>query len=78
MLGDLSADAFLQEYWQKKPLLIRDALANYTSPISAEELAGLALEAEVESRLVEFQGADWSLKHGPFTENDFLTLPERD
>ena len=32
----------------------------------------------MESRLVEFQGADWSLKHGPFTENDFLTLPERD
>ena len=78
MLGDLSADAFLQRYWQQKPLLIRHALANYRSPISGDELAGLALESEVESRLVESQGGDWTLKHGPFTEEDFLGLPEED
>ena len=78
MLGDLSADAFLRRYWQQEPLLIRKALANYQSPISADELAGLALESEVESRLVECQGRDWTLKHGPFTEEDFLSLPEKD
>ena len=78
MLGDLSADAFLRRYWQQEPLLIRKALANYQSPISADELAGLALESEVESRLVEYQGRDWTLKHGPFTEEDFLSLPEKD
>jgi len=78
MLGDLSADAFLRRYWQQEPLLIRKDLANYQSPISADELAGLALESEVESRLVECQGRDWTLKHGPFTEEDFLSLPEKD
>ena len=78
ILGELSAEAFLQHYWQKKPLLIRGALADYASPISADELAGLALESEVESRIVESQGRDWTLKHGPFTEEDFLGLPEQD
>ena len=68
----------MQHYWQKKPLLIRGALADYASPISADELAGLALESEVESRIVESQGRDWTLKHGPFTEEDFLGLPEQD
>ena len=78
ILGELSAEAFLQHYWQKKPLLIRGALADYASPISPDELAGLALESEVESRLVESHGRDWTLKHGPFTEKDFLDLLERD
>ena len=53
MLGDISAQKFLQRYWQREPLLIRKALTDYRSPISPDELAGLALEAEVESRLVE-------------------------
>ena len=78
ILGDLSADAFLKRYWQQKPLLIRHALADYRSPISGDELAGLALESEVESRLVESLGGDWTLKHGPFTEEDFLGLPDED
>ena len=78
ILGELSAESFLQHYWQKKPLLVRGALADYASPISADELAGLALESEVESRIVESQGRDWTLKHGPFTEEDFLGLPEQD
>ena len=42
--GGADADEFLQEYWQQKPLLIRQALPGYISPISPDELAGLALE----------------------------------
>ena len=76
MLGDISAQKFLQRYWQREPLLIRKALIDYRSPISPDELAGLALETEVESRLVEGKAKDWSLRHGPFTEQDFLQLPE--
>lgn len=78
ILGDTSADDFLQRYWQREPLLIRQALSDYQSPISADELAGLALEQEVESRLVEGGERDWSLRHGPFTEQDFVDLPEQD
>ncbi|MEC8437231.1 MAG: cupin domain-containing protein [Pseudomonadota bacterium] len=76
--GGAGADEFFQEYWQQKPLLIRQALPGYISPISPDELAGLALEEEVESRLVEGGSNNWSLRHGPFTEQDFLDLPEQD
>ena len=76
--GEAGADGFLQEYWQQKPLLIRQALPGYISAISPDELAGLALEEEVESRLVVGGGNNWSLRHGPFTEQDFLDLPQQD
>ena len=75
--GEVGVDEFLQEYWQQKPLLIRQALPGYISPISPDELAGLALEEEVESRLVEGGSNNWSLRHGPLTEQDFLDLPEQ-
>jgi 50S ribosomal protein L16 3-hydroxylase len=79
LLGGLTAREFLRDYWQKKPLLIRQALPNYESPISPDELAGLALEEEIESRLVIEHGQQpWELRRGPFTEDDFKDLPERD
>lgn len=58
--------------------MLRGVLPDYESPVSPEELAGLSLEPEVESRLIRKQGADWSLEHGPFEEATFLELPERD
>jgi len=78
LLGGLSAAQFIENYWQKKPLLIKQAIPGYRCPISAEELAGLALEAEVESRLVQQQDDRWSCRYGPFAEAEFTSLPERD
>ena len=74
ILGEISPADFLANYWQKKPLLIRGAIPNFEPPIDADELAGLALEPEVESRLVV--GSDWQLEHGPFDEERFANLPE--
>lgn len=76
-LGELSAEQFLDEYWQKKPLLIRQAIPNFEPPVSADELAGLACEAEVESRLISFDPEQdhWHLEHGPFAEERFGNLP---
>ena len=74
ILGDITADEFLAEYWQKKPLLIRNAIPNFVPPIEGDDLAGLSLEEEVESRLVI--GDDWQLEHGPFDESRFESLPE--
>lgn len=77
-LGELSVEQFLAEYWQKKPLVIRNALPDFNCPISAEELGGLALEPEVESRIIlEKDGATpWELKNGPFNEDDLTSLPD--
>ena len=78
-LGDLTAQTFLKRYWQKSPHLIRKAFPQIISPISAEELAGLACETGVESRLViKTRGKPgWHVRHGPFKEKDFRTLPKK-
>lgn len=79
LLGGLTAREFLRDYWQKKPLLVRQALPGFSSPISPDELAGLALEEEVESRLVLEHGeTPWEVRRGPFAEDAFAHLPERD
>ena len=77
-LGDLSLDTFLAEYWQKKPVLIRQALSGVKPPIAADELAGLACEEEVESRLIihDAENDQWDLTHGPFAEAKFSDLPK--
>ncbi len=77
-LGDLSLDTFLAEYWQKKSVLIRQALPGVKPPIVADELAGLACEEEVESRLIIHDGENdqWDLTHGPFAEAKFSDLPK--
>lgn len=77
-LAGLTPDTFLRDYWQKRPLLIEDAFPDFVPPVTPEELAGLACEPDVESRLVLEQGGDypWQLRHGPFEEDDFLALPE--
>ncbi|MFP6817556.1 MAG: cupin domain-containing protein [Pseudomonadales bacterium] len=80
IFGEIAPDQFLSEHWQRQPLLVRDAMPGYRSPVSPDELAGLALDAEVESRLV-LEGGDagpWELRHGPFQDQDFRALPEHD
>ncbi len=69
---------FLKEYWQKKPLLIRQAFPDFQSPVSGEELAGLALEEEIESRLIIQKPGDetpWHLHNGPLDPKLFTQLP---
>ena len=63
-----SAVAFLRDYWQQKPLLIKQAFVGFEDPISADELAGLSLEPGVDSRVVQKTAADWDLQHGPIED----------
>jgi 50S ribosomal protein L16 3-hydroxylase len=73
----VSAESFLHLIWQKKPLLMRRALADYRCPVSADELAGLACEPDVEARIVlDSEDRRWQLMHGPFDEETFSRLPE--
>ena len=77
-LGTVTVDQFLNEYWQKRPLLIRQGLPGFTTPIGPDEMAGLACEEDVESRLIlEKDGpTPWTLENGPFDKSRFSTLPE--
>jgi len=70
--------AFINEYWQKKPCVLRNAFPGFDSPVSPEELAGLACEEDVHCRLVieNSKAGPWQVSYGPFEEQDFLDLPE--
>ena len=74
----MSAAVFLRDYWQQKPLLVRNAFANFSSPLTPDDLAGLACEDFALSRLVIHDPAKdrWSLRNGPFAEAEFADLPE--
>jgi 50S ribosomal protein L16 3-hydroxylase len=78
LLGGISPEQFLEEYWHKKPLLIRGAIPNFQGIISPNELAGLACEEGVQSRLVSRQKSQWSCEDGPFSEKRFARLPKKD
>jgi 50S ribosomal protein L16 3-hydroxylase len=78
LLGGLTPSEFLAEYWQKKPLLIKNAIPNFTGLLSPEDLAGLACEDEVLSRIAQIKAGKWTLKNGPFDDADFSRLPNKD
>ena len=77
-LGALAPEEFLRDYWQKKPLVIRQAFPDFKTPISPDELAGLACEQEVASKLVIEKGGEhpWQVIQGPLDQSVFSRLPE--
>lgn len=76
----MPAARFLRDYWQKRPLLIRNAFPGYTSPIAPEDLAGLACEDGVLARIVEHDRTHdrFHLRTGPFAEEVFPDMPHHD
>jgi 50S ribosomal protein L16 3-hydroxylase len=74
----LTPEQFLADYWQKKPLLIRQALPGFSPELDSNDIAGLACDELAESRLItgSFPEQDWLVRYGPFTDKDFSTLPE--
>lgn len=65
---------FLRDYWQTKPLLIQQGLPDLDCPVSGDDLAGLAGESSVESRLILRDSDTWQLRQGPFQAEDFSNL----
>ncbi len=76
ILGTMHPKQFFAEYWQKKPLLIKNALADVPT-LSGDELAGLSMEDEIESRLVleDQSTSSWQLLDGPFSKQVLQGLP---
>ena len=66
---------FMANYWQKKPLLIKAGFKDFVDPISPDEIAGLAMEEEVTSRMVYRENDQWQAQCGPFTEFDKMAEP---
>lgn len=68
---------FLRDYWQKRPLLIRNSFADFPPPLTPDDLAGLACEETALARIVTHDARRdrWTLRSGPFAETDFARLP---
>jgi 50S ribosomal protein L16 3-hydroxylase len=74
LLGGLSPAQFMRQHWQKKPLLVRQAMAGVRPPVSRAQLLQLAASDHFESRVVQRKGAHWSLRHGPIPRRSLPTL----
>ncbi|CEF98970.1 Lysine-specific demethylase NO66/MYC-induced nuclear antigen [Ostreococcus tauri] len=77
-LSEDRARTFMETYWQKKPLLMRRAIANFVPPMDANEIAGLACEEDASARLFIREGdaeASWRKSIGPFDESELASLP---
>ncbi|MDO8301196.1 cupin domain-containing protein, partial [Lacisediminimonas sp.] len=68
LLGGLTPERFLQDYWHKKPLLIRQAIPGFIAPLSRDEVFALARDGDVESRLITRFAGKWKLSSGPLPE----------
>ena len=67
LLGGLSPARFMRGYWQRRPLLVRQAWSAVQPPLARADLLALAASEDVESRLVARQGDAWTLRHGPLS-----------
>jgi len=75
LLGGLNAKRFLAQFWQKKPLLVRNAIPDFKGVVQAPELFALAMRNDIESRLVWRASGAWHLREGPFSRTELARLP---
>ena len=71
LLGGLTPKQFLRDYWQKKPLLIRQALPSFKGLLDPQQLVALACTEDIQARLVTRQRGKFDLQHSPFRPEDF-------
>lgn len=74
LLGGLSINDFLRDYWQKKPLLIRQAMPGFTGFLDPEQLKSLSCSADAQARLVTNKRGKWHLHEGPFEAENYSAL----
>lgn len=68
---NIAPEKFLSQSWQQKALFLPKGIEAFSPPVSADELAGAAMDAEVDARILEGSANDWKLFSGPFGESDF-------
>ena len=77
LLGGLTPTQFMQRNWQKKPLLVRQAVADFSPCIGRTELMALAQREDVESRLIVQGDQGWKMRAGPFNRRSFPALRQK-
>jgi 50S ribosomal protein L16 3-hydroxylase len=77
LLGGLTPQRFLRDYWQKKPLLIRQAVPGFAGLLDPKQLMALACDEDAQARLVTYQRGEFNLRHSPFATKDFSGLSKK-
>lgn len=75
LLGNITPAQFLKAYWQKEPVLIRQAIPGFKAPVNPDKLIKLALRDDAEARIIRHDATSWHVDHAPFQPDD---IPERD
>jgi len=71
----LDLNHFLATYWQKQPTVIKQGFRDFNDPILPDEIAGLAMEEDIESRLVyRDEKQQWQAESGPFESFEKLEV----
>ncbi|MCW5255468.1 cupin domain-containing protein [Verminephrobacter aporrectodeae subsp. tuberculatae] len=78
LLGGLTPAQFMRRHWQKKPLLVRQAIPRFAPPVLRAALFALAAREGVESRLLHSTPGAWKLRHGPFSRRALPALQQPD
>jgi 50S ribosomal protein L16 3-hydroxylase len=74
LLGGLTVNEFLRDYWQKKPLLVRQALPGFKGLLNPQQLIELSCLENAQARLVKQSASVWKLAHGPFDSDEMAKL----
>jgi 50S ribosomal protein L16 3-hydroxylase len=77
LLAGLSPAQFMRRYWQKKPLLVRQAIPEFQPLLSRAALCKLAAQEHVESRLIVRQPKGWRMKQGPIAPRGLPPLSQQ-
>jgi 50S ribosomal protein L16 3-hydroxylase len=79
----ITPEQFLSDYWQKKPLLIKQGLPQLIGMFEPEDILGLSIDKDATTRLLTQAASkqdgqpQWQLKKSPLTEANFDNLPEQ-
>jgi 50S ribosomal protein L16 3-hydroxylase len=68
VLNKLDKTQFLEVYWQKKPVVLRQAFTDFVDPLDEHELAGLAEDPDIDARVVSCKEGSWNVVHGPIDD----------
>ncbi len=74
LLAGLSPAQFMRRHWQKKPLLVRQAIPGFQPFLGRAALFKMAASEQVESRLIVQHDKGWRMKPGPFASRSLPAL----
>jgi 50S ribosomal protein L16 3-hydroxylase len=77
LLGGLTPSQFMKRHWQKKPLLVRNAIPDFVPCVNRTELVAMAGQEGVESRLIVNSDKGWKMKHGPLPKRSLPPFSQK-